>query len=124
NNPVSTTNTRLMTLTLAGGYTSLQKLNQEFLAAQLNVLNAGGDGSPKVFYAMEGKLSCYGLNFADVTLSNGFTLSPDTKLKELYQQARYCVTGSGNAADQVALTTIFDLLNGNNPLAVCNYTAP
>jgi hypothetical protein len=123
NHPVSTTNSRVMGLALAGGFTTLQKLNQEFVTAQLNVLNAGGDGSPKVFYAMEGKLTCYGLDFAEITLSNGVTLSPETRLKELYQQARYIVTGSGTVADQIALTTIFDMLNGNNPLGVCNYTA-
>lgn len=119
NQPISTTNKRVMGLALAGGYTTLQKLNQEFVAAQLNVLNAGGDGSAKVFYAMEGKLSCYGLNFSEITLSDGFTLSPDTKLKDLYQQTRFCIVG-GTVEDQVALTAIFDMLNGNNPLGVCN----
>lgn len=122
NNPVSTTNTKALGLALSGGFTTVQKLNQEFVAAQLNVLNAGGDGSPKVFYAMEGKLSCYGLVFDEVTLSNGFTLSPETRLKELYQQTRFSITDS-RINDMVELTKIFNALNGNNPLGVCNYTA-
>ncbi len=123
NNPVTTTNTRVLGLALAGGYTTVQKLNQEFVTAQLNVLNAGGDGSPKVFYAMEGKLTCYNLNFEEVTLSNGFTLSPETRLKDLYQQTRFSITDS-RISDMVELTKIYQLLNGNNPLGVCNYTAP
>lgn len=119
NRPVSTTDQRAMNMALRGGFTPLQQLNQEFVAAQLNVLLAGGDGSPKVFYAMEGQLSCYGLTFEDVTLSNGFVISPTSKLKDLYQQARFCIY-DGRAADQIALAAIFDKLNGNNPLSVCN----
>lgn len=119
NRPISTTDQRAMAMALRGGFTLLQKLNQEFVAAQLNVLNAGGDGSPKVFYAMEGKLSCYGLEFDPITLSNGFEITPDTKLKDLYQQARFCIYDN-KVEDMPALTKIFDLLNGNHPLAFCN----
>src|SRR5262249_38203132 len=106
-------------MALGGGFTALQKLNEEFVAAQLNALNAGGGGSPKVFYAMEGRLSCYGLKFEPVTLSNGFEITPDTKLKDLYQQARFCIFDN-RVADMPALTKIFDLLNGNSPLSTCH----
>jgi len=119
NRPISTTDTRAMAIALRGGFTALQKLNQEFVAAQLNVLNAGGDGSAKVFYAMEGKLSCYGLEFDPITLSNGFEITPDTKLKDLYQQTRFCIYDN-RVADMPPLTRIFDMLNGNQPLAFCN----
>jgi hypothetical protein len=119
NRPISTTNIPAMALALRGGFSALQKLNQEFVAAQLNLLNAGGDGSPKVFHAMEGKLSCYGLAFDPITLSNGFEITPDTKLKDLYQQTRFCIYDN-KVEDMPALTKIFDLLNGNNPLAFCN----
>ncbi len=119
NRPVSTSDKQKLTLALRGGFTAPQKFNEEFVAAQLNVLNAGGDGSPKVFYAMEGRLSCYFSSFEDVTLSNGFVLSLDTQLKDVYQQARFCVT-ENRVADMPALTRIFDTLNGNNPLAACN----
>jgi len=119
NRPISTTDQRALGMALRGGFTPLQKLNQEFVAAQLNVLLAGGDGSPKVFYAMEGLLSCYGLNFDAVTLTNGFVISPETQLKDLYQQARFCIN-DGRVEDQIALTAIFDLLNGNSPLNICN----
>ena len=119
NQPVSTSNKRVMGMALSGGYTPTQKFNQEFVAAQLNALRAGGDGSPSLFYAMEGKLSCYNLQFDEITLSSGVTLSPDSKLKELYQQAKLCIAAN-SIADQIELTKIFDQLNGNNPLATCN----
>ncbi|MEO6725242.1 MAG: hypothetical protein ABIU20_06820, partial [Blastocatellia bacterium] len=119
NHPVSTSNKRMMGLALAGGYTPTQKFNQEFVAAQLNALLAGGDGSPKLFYAMEGKLSCYNLKFDEITLSSGVTLSPDSQLKELYQQARQSIANN-SIADQIELTKIFDQINGNNPLGACN----
>lgn len=119
NRPVSTSDTRKLELALRGGFTPLQQLNQEFVAAQLNVLNAGGDGSAKVFYAMEGPLTCYNLRFDPVTLSNGFVLTPDSQLKDLYREARLCISSS-NVQDQIALTKIFDLLNGNNPLNICH----
>lgn len=119
NHPVSTSNKRVLGMALAGGYTPTQQFNQEFVAAQLNALMAGGDGSSKLFYAMEGKLSCYNLKFDPITLSSGVTLSPDSQLKELYQQARLCIAAN-NIADQIELTKIFDQINGNNPLAACN----
>jgi hypothetical protein len=119
NRPVSTTNVRVMEIALRGGFTPLQQLNQEFVAAQLNVLNAGGDGSPKVFHAMEGKLRCYDLTFDPVTLSNGFTVTADTKLKDLFQQARFCIWDN-RTQDMAALAKIFDSLNGNSPLPFCH----
>lgn len=119
NRPISTTDRQAMAIALSGGFTPLQKLNEEFVAAQLNVLNAGGGGSPKVTYAMEGRLSCYGLKFDPITLSNGFQITPDTRLKDLYQQARFCIFDN-RVADMPALTKIFDLLNGNSNLAGCH----
>jgi len=119
NLPVSTTNKRMMGIALKGGYTPTQQFNQEFVAAQLNALLAGGDGSSKLFYAMEGKLTCYNVQFDDIQLSSGFTLTPDSKLKDLYQQAKLCVAAN-SVADQLELAKVFDQLNGNNPLGVCN----
>lgn len=119
NRPVSTTNTRAMILALRGGLTPLQQLNQEFVAAQLNGLLAGGSGSVKYFHAMEGRLSCYNLQFDPITLDNGFVLSTESKLKELFEQARFSITQS-RSADQIRLAGIFDQLNGNNPLNVCH----
>jgi hypothetical protein len=119
NRPISTTNTSAMAIALRGGATPLQQLNQEFVAAQLNVLNAGGDGSPMVFSAMEGKLRCYNRTFDPVALSNGFTIRADTKLKDLFQQTRFCIWDN-RTQDMLALAKVFDSLNGNSPLAFCH----
>lgn len=119
NRPISTTDLRRMELALRGGFTPLQQLNQEFVAAQLNMLNAGGDGSAKVYYALEGELTCYNLNFVPVTLSNGFVLRPESQLKDLYREARLSIY-SGNAQDQLAVAKIFDLLNGNTSMNICH----
>jgi hypothetical protein len=119
NRPISTTDKRAISIALRGGFTPLQKLNQEFVAAQLNVLNAGGEGSPRVVTAMEGKLKCYGMDFAPVTLSNGFTITPETKLKDLFQHCRQCIN-LNTVEDMLPLATIFDLLNGNDPLNICH----
>ncbi|MDX2029638.1 MAG: hypothetical protein SF339_03145 [Blastocatellia bacterium] len=119
NRPMSTTDKRGMLIALRGGWTPQQQFNAEFTAAQLNMLNAGGDGSPTVFYALNSRLRCYGLDFEPVTLSNGVTLSPESHLRELYQVSRQCVA-LNMTEDLPALTRIFDLLNGNNPLNSCH----
>jgi hypothetical protein len=119
NQPISTTDKTAMAIALRGGFTPLQKLNEEFVAAQLNVLNAGGDGSPKVFHAMEGKLACYNLKFDPVTLSNGFSLSIDTKLKDLFQQAKFSILDN-RTEDMPTFAKVFDLLNGNSNMGFCN----
>lgn len=119
NSPVSTGNRALMAAALRGSATPLQRLNQEWVAAQLNLLHAGGYGSPSAYFALEGKLKCYGLRFDPITLSNGFTLSPDTQLKDLFQQVRFCIRNDATD-DMAALTTVLDLLNGNDPMYRCN----
>lgn len=119
NRPISTTDKRRIEMALRGGFTPLQQLNQEFVAAQLNLLNAGGDGSPRVFYVLEGPLTCYNLSFDPITLSNGFVLTPDSLLKDVYREARLAIFNN-SVPDQIALTKILDLLNGNNPQNVCH----
>ncbi|MGH9846942.1 MAG: hypothetical protein ACREEM_50235 [Blastocatellia bacterium] len=119
NRPISTTDKRAIAIALRGGYTPLQKLNQEFVAAQLNLLNAGGQGSPRTFSALESRLKCYGMDFEPITMSNGFTLTPDTQLKDLYAHCRKCIE-LNMVQDMPGLVLVLDLLNGNNPLGVCS----
>ncbi|MFN0108119.1 MAG: hypothetical protein ACKVZH_04630 [Blastocatellia bacterium] len=119
NQPVSTTDKQTLGLALRGGFTPLQQFNQEYVTAQLNMLNAGGSGSSKVYYALEGALTCYNLNFDAITLSTGTVLTTDSQLKDLYREARLCIN-TNNLQDIVALTRIFDLLNGNNPMNICH----
>lgn len=125
NQPVSTSNVTAIGLALKGnalGFGTLtpqQQFNQEFVAAQLNFLSAGGSGSPVTYNSMWANLSCYGIKFNPVTLSNGVTLTVDSMVKELWMQATLVAHGN-NQADFAALAAIFDLLNGNSPSGLCN----
>ncbi|MGH9839024.1 MAG: hypothetical protein ACREEM_09585 [Blastocatellia bacterium] len=69
--------------------------------------------------ALRSRLSCYALSFAPVRLSNGVSLSPNSTLDNLFDQAGIAAT-RGTAADLMALTPILDLLNSNDPTGRCN----
>jgi len=125
NRPVSTDNIAALRRALqgnaigAGKLTPMQKFNQQFVAAQLSWLQAGGDGSPAVVGASRSQLSCYHLMLpVPVELGNGFSLRPGTTLGNLFEQARSAIHGN-RAPDLVALTDIFSQLNGNDPLGRC-----
>lgn len=105
-------------LALRGGSNPLQQLNEQFVAAQLNLIGAGGHSSPSAFTALRSPLSCYGLNFSPVTLSNSFTLRPDSLLNDLFEQARFAIRDN-RTADMLAIASLFKLLNGDDPLGRC-----
>jgi len=120
NNPISTGNVTAIHLALQGGATPLRRLNQQFVAAQLSVESAGG--LPAAQSALWSPLSCFGLDFVPVVLSNGFILAPDSMLKDLFAQARFAI-GDNRTPDMLALARLFDLLNGTDlapPLFDCN----
>jgi hypothetical protein len=125
NQSVSTSFKRTIQLALQGnvvfgiGLTPRQVFNQEYVAAQLNILRAGGGGSPVVANTMWANLSCYGIDFPATTLSNGFTLTPSSMVKELYMQITLAVQ-QNREADFLPLARILDLLNGNDPRGTCN----
>lgn len=100
------------------GLTPLQRLNQEFVAAQLSINSAGGAGSPVAYNVFWSMLSCYNITFAPVTLSNGFVLSPASMLNDLFEQAQLAIR-QNRTADMDKLALVFDLLNGNDPLGRC-----
>ncbi len=123
NQPVSTRNRTEIGLALQGnamgfGLTPLQRLNQEFVAAQLSINSAGGAGSPVAYNVFWSMLSCYNITFAPVTLSNGFVLSPASMLNDLFEQAQLAIR-QNRTADMDKLALVFDLLNGNDPLGRC-----
>jgi hypothetical protein len=101
-----------------GALGPLQRLNQEFVAAQLSLALAGGSGSPEAFNTLRGQLGCYGLMFAPVTLSNGAMIAPDSRLMTLMQQAELAIR-QNRVADMSALANIFAMLNGNDPRNIC-----
>jgi hypothetical protein len=119
NNPVSTSSTQDIRRVLQGGSSPLQMLNQQYVAFQLNALTQGGpfgsSGSPGL---QSSSLRCFGVNFAPVQLSNGFTLSRNTTIGELLGQTRSAITGA-RTADMSALAAALVLLNGDDPTDRC-----
>ena len=121
---ISTDQVRTIELALRGnpfgfGLTPRQVLNQEYVAAQLNMLNAGGGGSVVVANSMWANLSCYGVDVPLTTLSNGFVLSNGSMVKDLYMQITLAIN-ERREVDFLPLARILDLLNGNSPLGFCN----
>jgi hypothetical protein len=95
------------------------QFNQGWVTLQLNLLYAGGGGAPNYFNVQWSPLSCYGLNFTPVTLSNGVVITPATMFKDLLMQAQRAA-GRNNSADFLALAGLFNLLNGDDPRGFCN----
>jgi hypothetical protein len=99
--------------------TPLQRFNQEYVAAQLNILSYGGPGAPTVANTMWANLSCYQITFDPITLSNGAVLTRDSMVKELYMHLTAAVQGR-RTGDLIKLTQVLDLLNGNDARGFCN----
>jgi len=106
-----------------GTLTPLQQLNQEFVAAQLSLELAGSDLSVQAVDVLWSPLHAYGLNLGPIPLSNGFTFTRDSMLKDLFMQARSAIFENRNA-DMVLIANLLDLLNGNSPLGACGPQHP
>jgi len=91
-----------MRLALDGGASAEDQFNRQFVAAQLSLLAAPGQDQP----ALGSKLSCYGINFAPVALSQGATITPNTTLGILRDLARSAASSS-SGADLTALANLF-----------------
>lgn len=112
NNPVSIQrNVQAIQTALQSGLTPMQDLNREFIALQLSLANAGGTSSPVVFNSYWSPLRCSGLNFAPVTLTNGYVFTPDTLLNDLMLQAQAAIR-ENRSADFQALANLLAQLNG------------
>ena len=97
-----------MRLALDGGASAEDQFNRQFVAAQLNLLAAPGQDAE----ALRSKLSCYGVNFAPVTLTQGATITPNVTLGTLMELARSTARG-GSSSDLMALANLFAQFNGN-----------
>jgi hypothetical protein len=122
--PVDTRKWRTIQSALQGNpfgvsLTPIQRFNQEYVAAQLNILHYGGPGAPTVANTMWANLSCYQITFAPITLSSGAVLTPNSMVKELYMHLTAAVQGR-RVDDLIKLTQVLDLLNGNDALGLCN----
>ncbi|MGH9845656.1 MAG: hypothetical protein ACREEM_43665, partial [Blastocatellia bacterium] len=111
---VSTSDTARMRMLLAGGTAATQRLTQQFVATQLNLLGQPGGNQA----ALRSNLLCYKLNFQPTQLSTGAILNPSMTLGELFDQALKAGR-SGNAIDQRLLANLLQLLNGDDPQGRC-----
>lgn len=131
NVPLSTRNVTPIQLALqaGGSFTvastanSQQLLNREFVAAQLSLNLAGGAGSPVTSNVLWANLGCPGLlgDFQPIPLSNGFVLSPDSMLKDLFIQTQLALQ-QNRTADFPALTNLFAQLNCDD--LFCSFCCP
>lgn len=93
--------------------TPVQYFNQQFVAAQLALAAVGGPSSAAGINALWSNLRCYSTlaNFQPVQLSNGVILTPNSMLKDLFEQARKVITENRTAADRASdMTKLADLL--------------
>lgn len=112
NNPIGIQQgTDSIRIALQGGASPMQRLNKEYVTAQLSLAYSGGSGSPVVFNTFWSVLSCSGIAFAPVTLSNGVTLSPSSLLDTLVTQTNLAIR-ENRLNDMGALADIWKLLNG------------
>lgn len=112
NNPVGIMqNTSAVRLALQGSGTSMKDFNRTFVTAQLSLSSAGGPGSAVVFDTFWSPLSCSGITFTSVTLSNNVTLTPASLLDTLFTQSVLAVK-ENRFDDMGKLASIWTLLNG------------
>jgi hypothetical protein len=100
---------------LQGGRSVLQALNAEFVAAQISVIQAGGTNTSGI---LNGSLRCYSLNFDPRELDNGYVITVDSTIGDLFGQARAAIM-DGRTTDQLRIAQTLDLLNGNLPTSRC-----
>jgi hypothetical protein len=110
----NTSDAAKMRTLLQGGSAAQQKFNQQFVAAQLNLLALPGGGQT----ALRSNLLCYKLNFQPTQLATGAILNPSMTLGELFDQARIAAK-AGRAADMRMIANLLQLLNGDDPQGRC-----
>jgi hypothetical protein len=125
NQAVSTRDNYQISLALEGNTSRLfgalspqERFNQGWVTVQINLLGSAAGGSPNYFNVQWSPLSCYGLNFMPVTLSNGAVIAPATMFKDLLMQAQLAAARN-HSADFLALAGLFNLLNGDDPRGFC-----
>lgn len=113
NNPVGNqTAVNSIRQALNGGPGATQRFNKEYLTGQLSISYAGGSGSPVTFNTFWSPLTCSGIAFGSVTLSNGVTLSSASLLDTLVSQSNLAIR-ENRTQDMGALADIWALLNGH-----------
>ena len=112
NNPMSIQgNLAALRNVLQGGPSAQQRLNREFVTAQMSLALAGGSGSPVVFNVFWSPLHCSQVSFSAITMSNGMTFTPDTLLDTLMNETVLCIR-QNRQQDYDELANMWSLLNG------------
>lgn len=112
NNPVGIQqNLPAVRQALQGGSSAMQRINKEYVTAQLSLASHGGSGSPVVFDTFWSALSCSQASFPSVTLSNGVTLNPSSLLDTLNTQTVLAIKQNRHA-DMFLLADIWAAVNG------------
>jgi hypothetical protein len=104
--PVNTQNRTAMTLALDGGASARDQFNRRFVAAQLSLLASPGPDLD----ALGSKLGCYGIDFEPATLAWGATITPNTTLGVLMDNARRAAR-HGSAGDMTAIANLMTQLD-------------
>lgn len=117
NAPVATRNSDFIRFALEGGNifssNSLQQLNREYVAAQLSLGLAGGDGSPTAYNYLWSPLRCLG-QVGPVKLGNGFLFDSNSMLKDLFLQTRLAIL-ENRTSDYSVLANLLSDLHCNRP---------
>jgi hypothetical protein len=112
NNPMSIqNNANTIRNILNGGFSVQQRLNREFVTAQMSLSSAGGPGSPVVINVFWSPLRCSNIQFAQVSLSNGVVLNVESLLDTLMTQTVLAIR-ENRTQDYDELATIWGILNG------------
>ncbi|MGH9838638.1 MAG: beta strand repeat-containing protein [Blastocatellia bacterium] len=101
---------------LQGGTSSLQQLNQQYVALQLSILAASGPFPTPAILASSAR--CFGLNFAPIPLSNGYTLTRNSTLNDILNQTRQAILDN-RLDDMPKLVIVMAMLNGADPTNRC-----
>ncbi len=101
---------------LQGGTSSMQMLNQQYVALQLSILAASGPFPNPAIQASSAR--CFGLNFAPLPLSNGYTLTRNSTLNDILNQTRQAIL-ENRLNDMPNLVIVMAMLNGNDPTNRC-----
>ena len=117
NSPVAIQENQAGVLTaLQSAGTPLANISREYLAAQISFIAA--DDEANATGILNSALRCYGLNFAEVNLSNRFKLTADTTVGTLLNQARLAIINN-RANDMIRIAPILLQLNGTDPNSRC-----
>jgi hypothetical protein len=104
---------------LQGGFgvlSPLQQLNRGFVAAQLTWQRQGFLAGAEL---LRSQLNCLSVGSLPVTLSNGATLTSQSTLGDLFEQAKQSIINQ-QTADMLVLAGLFNGLNQGDAFGLCH----